>query len=319
MPKLDADGEPIVALLQVLRGPSPQAVFSLSRREYTIGRAAECDIVVQDPSVSRCHARLVPDGTGFRVEDMGSRHGTIVGGHRVSRADLAGEAVLHLGHMTLRFLVLEPDAITADEFEPPSAEEGIAGISTEVLDGFQLAVVLVARGGQQVLWANRSAHALLDRAQGLSLGAHGLRVADAPAAQGLRRLLSRPADEDGGGGAIHVPRAGARPLALLVTPLTRGAVGSGPLHAVFITDPDAEIETPVATLTRLYGLTATESEVAGELLAGRTPEELAAQLGISIHTARTHVKHILAKTGTRRQSELLRLLLLGPAQIRSQS
>ena len=312
----DADGDPIVALLQVLRGPSPQAVFSLAHREYTIGRAAECDIVVPDPSVSRCHARLVPDGAGFRVEDMGSRHGTIVGDKRVSRAELPGGTLLHLGHVTFRFLVPEPDATTADEFER-SPEEGIAGISTEVLDGLQLAVVLVARGGQQVLWANRSARAILDRAEGLSVGPYGLRVGDATASQHLRRLLSQPANEDSVG-AIHVPRAAGKPLALFVTPLTRGASSAGPLHAVFISDPDAEIETPVATLTRLYGLTATESEVAGELLAGRTPEELSAQLGISIHTARTHVKRILAKTGTRRQSELLRLLLLGPAQLRSQ-
>ncbi|HET9316375.1 MAG TPA: FHA domain-containing protein, partial [Vicinamibacteria bacterium] len=211
----DAEGGPIVAILEVVRGPSAQAVFSLARREYTIGRAAECDIVVPDPSVSRCHARLVPDGAGFRVEDLGSRHGTLVGDQPASAAALPGGAVLRLGHVILRYLLAQPDATTGDVFEPPPAEEGIAGISTEVLDGFQLAVVLVARGGQQVLWANRSARAILDRGDGLSVSPYGLRVADGSAAQRFRRVLSQPAEEDAGG-AIHVPRASGRPLALLV-------------------------------------------------------------------------------------------------------
>jgi DNA-binding CsgD family transcriptional regulator/pSer/pThr/pTyr-binding forkhead associated (FHA) protein len=312
----DASTDAVVALLQVVRGAPPMA-FSLARREHTIGRAAECDIVLPDPSVSRCHARLVPDGDGFRVEDLGSRHGTVVGDVRVERAALTAGAVLRLGNVMLLFLRAEPEAATADLLDRPAAEDGIAGISTEVLDGIQLAVVLVGRGGEQVLWANRSARAILERSDGLRAGSYGLRVADASAARQLRRLLSQRANEEGGG-AMHVPRASGRPLALLATPLVRGASSAGPLYALFITDPDAELETPVATLSRLYGLTVTESEVAGELLAGRTPEELASQLGISIHTARTHVKRILAKTGTRRQSELLRLLLLGPAQLRSQ-
>jgi DNA-binding CsgD family transcriptional regulator len=293
------DGGPVVALLQVVRGPAPQAVFPLRRRLYTIGRSGECDIVLADPSVSRCHARLVPDGAGFSVEDLSSRHGTIVGEGRVVRADLPSGTLLHLGNLSLRLLMAEPDATTADWLDRVLSDVGIAGVSAEILDALRLAVVLVAAGGQRVLWANRSARGILNRAEGLCVGPRGLQVAGSA-----------------GGGAVHVPRPSGRPLALVTSPLSHAPSGLGPIHAVFITDPDAEIEAPAAALTRLYGLTRTESEVAGELLAGRTPEELAAELGISVHTARTHVKRILAKTETRRQSELVRLLLLGPAQLR---
>jgi DNA-binding CsgD family transcriptional regulator len=308
------DGGPVVALLQVVRGPAPQAVFPLRRRLYTIGRSGECDIVLADPSVSRCHARLVPDGAGFSVEDLSSRHGTIVGEGRVVRADLPSGTLLHLGNLSLRLLMAEPDATTADWLDRVLSDVGIAGVSAEILDALRLAVVLVAAGGQRVLWANRSARGILNRAEGLCVGPRGLQVADASSAQRLRSLLTEAGSA--GGGAVQVPRPSGRPLALVTSPLSHAPSGLGPIHAVFITDPDAEIEAPAAALTRLYGLTRTESEVAGELLAGRTPEELAAELGISVHTARTHVKRILAKTETRRQSELVRLLLLGPAQLR---
>jgi hypothetical protein len=45
--------------------------------------------------------------------------------------------------------------------------------------------------------------------------------------------------------------------------------------------------------------------------------EAAAQLGIAQSTARTVLGRILGKTGTRRQASLVRLLLSGPAQLRS--
>jgi DNA-binding NtrC family response regulator len=53
-----------------------------SDRSLTIGRGAECDIVVVDESVSRRHARLNP-GSPPTIEDLGSRNGTYVGGQRI--------------------------------------------------------------------------------------------------------------------------------------------------------------------------------------------------------------------------------------------
>jgi pSer/pThr/pTyr-binding forkhead associated (FHA) protein/DNA-binding CsgD family transcriptional regulator len=308
------DAAPVVALLHVVRGPGAPTAFPLRRRAYRLGRAVDCDVVLPDPSISRYHARLVPEGAGFRVEDLESRHGTIVDGERVATAEVPSGTLLHLGNVTLRLLVAEPDATTADWLDRVLNDGGVTGVSAEVLDTLQIAVVLVSSGGRHVLWANRSARQILNRAEGLSVGPRGLHVADGVAAQRLRHALA--SETDRGGGALHVPRPSGRPLALVTSPLAAGSTPAGPIHAVFITDPDAEIEAPAAFLARLYGLTPAESDVAEELLAGRAPDEVAAQLGISIHTARTHVKRILSKTETRRQSELIRLLLLGPAQVR---
>jgi DNA-binding CsgD family transcriptional regulator len=306
------DDAPVVAHLEVVRGLRAPTVFPLKARPYTLGRSGECDIVLPDVSVSRCHARLVPAAYGFRIQDLGSRHGTIVSDARVDDAELPSGAVFHLGHVSLRFVLSDPDASTADWKERTPAAGVVAGLA-EVLDALHLAVVLVDSGGRKVLRANRSARAILDRRDGLT-DANGLDADDALASQRLRRLLA----SDSAGGAVQVPRRVGKPLALVTGPVRKTASGAGAIHGVFITDPDVSIDPPVAALEHLYDLTRAESEVAGELLAGRTLEELSGELGISIHTARTHLKHILDKTDTHRQSELIRLLLLGPAQFRSQ-
>jgi DNA-binding CsgD family transcriptional regulator len=66
-----------------------------------------------------------------------------------------------------------------------------------------------------------------------------------------------------------------------------------------------------AQLRSLFGLTPAEARVAC-LLVVETVEEVAASLGVSVATVRSHVQKLLAKTGTRRQSELVRLLVSGP-------
>lgn len=60
-------------------------------------------------------------------------------------------------------------------------------------------------------------------------------------------------------------------------------------------------------LAQRYRLTPTESGVLRELAAGRTPEEIAHAMSVSITTLRTHLGSLYAKTGCHRQTELVRL------------
>ena len=63
-------------------------------------------------------------------------------------------------------------------------------------------------------------------------------------------------------------------------------------------------------LARLFGLTRAESAVALALARGKTLDEYAAEAGVLISTVRTHLRAIFDKTYTRRQADLVRLLLL---------
>jgi predicted component of type VI protein secretion system len=49
-----------------------------------IGRDPICDIVINDPEVSRQHARLTRISTGYQLEDLGSTNGTFVNGARLA-------------------------------------------------------------------------------------------------------------------------------------------------------------------------------------------------------------------------------------------
>lgn len=58
-----------------------------------------------------------------------------------------------------------------------------------------------------------------------------------------------------------------------------------------------------------YGLTGTEASLTSLLLQGHALARVAERLGIRLATARSHLKAVLAKTGTHRQSELVCWLL----------
>jgi DNA-binding winged helix-turn-helix (wHTH) protein len=56
---------------------------TLAAGEYTIGRDAAADVVLDSTTVSRQHARLRVSGAGVALEDLGSKNGTFVGDRRV--------------------------------------------------------------------------------------------------------------------------------------------------------------------------------------------------------------------------------------------
>ena len=73
--------------LRVLAGPAGTAgrEFLLDRPVLTIGRRTDQDIVIDDPSVSRTHARIHLTAGEAAVEDLGSTNGTALNGRPVGR------------------------------------------------------------------------------------------------------------------------------------------------------------------------------------------------------------------------------------------
>ncbi|WP_165937912.1 helix-turn-helix transcriptional regulator [Methylobacterium segetis] len=111
--------------------------------------------------------------------------------------------------------------------------------------------------------------------------------------------------------SIPIPATEERgPLILHVLPVRRAAADLfNAASAIVIFTPVALGEAPDLTvLSGLFDLTGAEARVARELTACRTVEEIAAQAGVSVNTIRTQLKSVLAKTGTRRQAELVGLL-----------
>ena len=79
--------------------------------------------------------------------------------------------------------------------------------------------------------------------------------------------------------------------------------------AMLILSPVTRPDAPSVDLIRsLFDLTPTEAHVARGLAAGQTVKDIAADSGTSTNTVRTHMRAVLAKTGSSRQSDVVALL-----------
>jgi Protein of unknown function (DUF3662)/FHA domain len=71
---------------------------------WTVGRSQENDITVNDPNVSRRHARISRADDGFVVEDLGSTNGTLLDGAPIDRERIDGGDELTFGQTAARFV-----------------------------------------------------------------------------------------------------------------------------------------------------------------------------------------------------------------------
>lgn len=79
------DGEH-VAKLVISSGPKEGTEILLSDEPITIGRSADCSIILRDDFTSTHHARLLPSPEGWILQDLDSTNGTLVNGKRVHSA-----------------------------------------------------------------------------------------------------------------------------------------------------------------------------------------------------------------------------------------
>lgn len=144
----------------------------------------------------------------------------------------------------------------------------------------------------------------------LSTRASRLHIANRAADTTLRNLI----DQGLACSADHFSRAMQLPsaphLTLLIRRIKSYSLQAGDAAlAIHISDSQMVSPTPESQVMALYGLTYTEAALAIHLAQGHTLVEAAKLLGLSEQTTRTYSKQIFAKTGTRRQASLVRLLL----------
>ncbi|MDI1460107.1 FHA domain-containing protein [Catellatospora sp. KI3] len=103
----------------------------------TIGRGADNDVVLDDGSVSRAHARVTRTPHGFEIEDLNSFNGTTVAGHTMhgNAMLLTDEIELYVGDVPVRFA------------QPRSAAIG----SKTMVAGVEHSMLLPPQSGQPML------------------------------------------------------------------------------------------------------------------------------------------------------------------------
>jgi DNA-binding NarL/FixJ family response regulator len=190
----------------------------------------------------------------------------------------------------------------------------VARTAIDALEGAQAPLLLLDTNGL-VVHASADAARLLREADGLSAGRDGLRAATPALSARLRAVLARAAGSSrapGVSGALHLRRPSGKPdLVLVAIPARSRTAGPdiGRASVVLqITDPLARTMPDPAILADAFDLTRSEAILAADLLCGLSVVEAAAKRGRSVATMRTHLASVLAKTGTTRQSDLVRLL-----------
>jgi DNA-binding NarL/FixJ family response regulator len=190
----------------------------------------------------------------------------------------------------------------------------IAQTAIDALDGAQAPLLLLDANGRPV-HASAAADRLLREADGLSAGRDGLRAATPALSARLQAVLARAAGSSfipGVSGALHLRRPSGKPdLVLVAVPARSRSFGPdvGAASVILqITDPLARATPEPAILADAFDLTPSEAALAADLLCGLSVGEAAARRGRTVATMRTHLASLLAKTGTVRQSDLVRLL-----------
>jgi DNA-binding CsgD family transcriptional regulator len=186
------------------------------------------------------------------------------------------------------------------------------------LDHLNAALVLVDATAK-VLFANKKARVLLDCRDGLLFDRGELNTQSVLEGAALRSTLIHAAKAGAGEAApkarpMLISRDQKRPLQVVAVPCRPETLGVSMRAAavVFITDPDDKPTARPETLRLLFGLTRAEIKLALLLLEGRSLSEAAELNDVQRETVRSQLKSIFRKTSTRRQSDLMGMLVRLP-------
>jgi phosphoserine phosphatase RsbU/P len=113
-----SSGSGVFPALVLVQG-NEQKNIVLNRTPFSVGRKVDKDLVIADPRVSRDHALIVLEDSGFFLVDQGSKHGTFVNGERIQRQKLERNDRLEFGARDSAYAIFNPahgTSNTAREF-----------------------------------------------------------------------------------------------------------------------------------------------------------------------------------------------------------
>jgi DNA-binding CsgD family transcriptional regulator/PAS domain-containing protein len=188
---------------------------------------------------------------------------------------------------------------------------------------FHVALDLYARGvilidaESRILFMNKSANGLLARREGLVATGQGLSAEDPRESSVLHGLIRAAIATSAGvgvekSGTMLISRKGKLPLRVLVSAasgLARAMQARRAWAVVFVSDPAKDSRPQATLLTEKFGLTPAECRIGLLIADGFSLREISDNLRISRNTIKTHLSSVYSKTGTKRQSQLVRVLL----------
>jgi phosphoserine phosphatase RsbU/P len=127
-----------LAKLVLTEAFKPRRSILIDKNPFTIGRAAECDLILDRSGISKRHTRVLFDGEQFSIEDLESKNGTYVNGTRIRTLTLLKHNdLVTLSGLDLLFQIVEQSEVTID-LERSMEKFRMALKSTKAMNSHQL-------------------------------------------------------------------------------------------------------------------------------------------------------------------------------------
>jgi DNA-binding CsgD family transcriptional regulator len=205
---------------------------------------------------------------------------------------------------------------------PCSSADGLFGgaatlpeLLGEVMTRAGIGLILAAGDGK-IVYTNQLANSLLRASNGLRCERNSFTVQRMASSSKLGPLVvaaSRHKDELAQGGTVILRgEDAAPPLVVHIIPFGE-RYGEDPAAeeelaaGILIVDCQQALGARLGAFAGLFGLTPAETRIAAQLFSGEGIRKAASTLKIALSTAQSHLKHILEKTATHRQAELVKL------------
>ena len=192
--------------------------------------------------------------------------------------------------------------------------EALGSSFAELLENRRLGIIQLDRR-RRILEANDRARDILLKRDGLCDKGGVLAAGHRGENAELQRLLAEAVPSygaQGAGGSMKITRRKTpAPLVLEVHPVREMGTGLVALQVralVLVVDPAARPRLDPDLAARLLGLSPAESRVTAARAAGQTVPDIAAALGCTQNTVKTHLKRVHRKLGIRTHAELVRSL-----------
>jgi DNA-binding CsgD family transcriptional regulator len=191
--------------------------------------------------------------------------------------------------------------------------------ANQMLEENVVGVLLINCAGK-VIFANRTARALANAADSFKLQNDQIVALNPDNDSQIRRLVAGAtgridkADYARGGVIRLASKSTSKYYVAVIGSLPQTSMyADAPAAFILVSDPTSAPIPSSSLLQNIYGFTAAEVRLAGHLAAGKTPEQAALLMHTKITTVRSQLAHLFRKTGTSRQSDLTRMLVLLPA------
>lgn len=193
--------------------------------------------------------------------------------------------------------------------------------SNTILDLVEFGIVMFGTD-RKVKFSNAAATRILDENDGISCNSNEIRIEALKADERFQALLEAMCDPvvprgDRLGGMLSIRRRSllSSYVISLVPVLETSQFDERIAAVLFISDPRQRQTTAIALLSKTYGFTAAEAELAVSLIHGQSLNAIAERRGVSYNTVKTHLHSVFSKTHTKRQAELTSLLLSSMAGV----